>query len=144
MTIRQYGGLQPAVFARGTRSKVFMSMPPGETIDERIDNMFRAGCQLAQSGDLGDLVQVIYVCEGWMGAAKTPMVMPSQDPNRQEALVFSMIDVNTHTQSIEIYVCVRDARQSVIDLKRVPLPEGASVESPLLPAFVAGFRLFKR
>ena len=42
-----------------------------------------------------------------------------------------------------MYACIRDAKQAVIDLK-CALPEEAEAESPLLPAFLAGYRLVYR
>ena len=106
--------------------------------------MTQAGVELAQSGEVGEVEQVIYVCEAWSSPPRTPFIRPSQDPNRTEVLLISALDAKTNTQTLEMYACIRDAKQIVIDLKRLPLPEGGKVESPLLPAFLAGYRLFYR
>src|SRR3712207_746909 len=105
--------------------------------------MTQAGVQLAQDGKVGEIAQVFYICEGWSSPARTPYIRPSQDPNRAEVLVVSALDATTNTQRLQMYACIRDAKQAVIDLKQV-LPEDAEAESPLLPAFVAGYRLFHR
>ena len=88
--------------------------------------------------------QVIYVSEGWSSPPRTPFLRPSQDPNRTEVLVISALDAKTNTQTLHMYACIRDTKQAVIDLKRFPLPKDGEVQSPLLPAFLAGYRLFYR
>jgi hypothetical protein len=71
--------------------------------------------------------------------------MPSKDPNGQEVLIISGLDVRTKTQTAEVYAISRDYKQSIIDLKPVFLAEkGETVASDLLPSFVAGYQLFKR
>ena len=72
------------------------------------------------------------------------MVMASQDSDRQEVLMFNLLDAKTNTEELEMYACVRNGRKDVIDLKRLPQPEGVTIGSRLLPSFLAGFRLFKR
>ena len=140
----QLGGCPPTVFVLGTKHKTYMPLPMGETLPERVHIMTQAGVELAQSGEVGEVEQVIYVCEAWSSPPRTPFIRPSQDPNRTEVLLISALDAKTNTQTLEMYACIRDAKQIVIDLKRLPLPEGGKVESPLLPAFLAGYRLFYR
>ena len=72
------------------------------------------------------------------------MVTASQDPDRQEVLMFNLLDAKTNREELEIYACVRNGRKDVIDLKRVSQPEGGTVGGRLLPSFLAGFKLFKR
>ena len=57
--------------------------------------------------------------------------------------MISALDANTNKQTVQMYACIRDTKQAVIDLKRV-LPEDAEADSPLLPAFLAGYLLFSR
>jgi hypothetical protein len=117
------GECPPIVFVRGTKHKVYMPLPVGDTSTERVTIMTQAGIQLAQSGEVGEVEQVIYVCEGWSSPARMPFIRPSRDPNRTEVLVISALDANTNTQTPEMYACIRDTQQAVIDLKRLPLPE---------------------
>jgi hypothetical protein len=70
------------------------------------------------------------------------MVLPSQDPNRMEVLMISALEVKTNAQTLEMYACLRDYKQAVLDLKPISVP--GQIESRLLPAFLSGFRLFKR
>jgi hypothetical protein len=139
----RFGTCPPMVFARGTKGKVFMPLPECETLPERVHIMTQAGIQLAQGGKVGEIEQVFSVCEGWSSPARTPYVQPSQDPNRTEVLVISALDAKTNMQTLHMYACIRDVKQAVTDLKRV-LPEDAKAESPLLPAFLAGYRRFYR
>ena len=139
----RFGACTPIVFVRGTKGNVYMPLPEGETLPERVSIMSQAGRQMAQDGMVGEIEQVIYVFQGWSSPVRTPYIRPSLDPNRHEVLVISALDAKTNTQTLQMYACIRDTKQAVIDLKRV-LPEDAEADSPLLPAFLAGYRLFKR
>jgi hypothetical protein len=139
----RFGECSPILFVRGTKSNRYMPLPEGETLSERVSIMTHAGRQMAQAGKVGEIEQVIYVCQGWASPSRTPSMRPALDPNRHEVLVISALDAKTNTQTLQMYACIRDTKQAVIDLKRV-LPEDAEADSPLLPAFLAGYRLFKR
>ena len=139
----RFGVCTPIVFVRGTKGKSYMPLPEVETLAERVTIMTHTGRQMAQAGKVGEIEQVIYVFQGWASPPRTPFIRPSLDPNRNEVLVISALDAKTNTQTLQMYACIRDTKQAVIDLKRV-LPEDAEAESPLLPAFLAGYRLFKR
>jgi hypothetical protein len=138
------GGVPPTLFVLGAKHKTYMLLPEGETLPERVHIMTQAGVQLAKSGEVGEVEQVVYVSEGWASPPRTPFLRPSQDPNRTEVLVISASDAKTNTQTLQMYACIRGAKQAVTDLKRLPLPEDAKAESPLLPAFLVGYRLFYR
>jgi hypothetical protein len=137
------GECSPIVFARGTKGNVYMPLPEVKTLPERVAIMNQAGKRMAEDGMVGEIEQVIYVFQGWSSPARTPYIRPSLDPNRHEVLVISALDANTNMQTVQMYACIRDTKQAVIDLKRV-LPEDAEADSPLLPAFLAGYQLFKR
>ena len=139
----RFGECTPILFVCGTKSNRYMPLPEVETLPERVSIMTQAGKQMGLAGKVGEIEQVIYVFQGWSSPARTPYVRPSQDPNRHEVLVISALDAKTNTQTLQMYACIRDTKQAVIDLKRV-LPEDAEADSPLLPAFLAGYRLFKR
>ena len=139
----RFGACTPIVFVRGTKGKSYMPLPEVETLAERVSIMTQAGKQMGLAGDAGEIEQVFYVFQGWSSPARTPYIRPSRDPNRAEVLVLSALDAKTNTQTLQMYACIRDTKQAVIDLKRI-LPEDAEADSPLLPAFLAGYRLFKR
>src|SRR4051812_25460029 len=146
--VELYGGFEPSLFVVGTKKKVRMSVPIGRDSAERVQLMTDAGVELAQSGlasqVIGDLKLVVFVSEAWVSPAREKLVMPSQDPDRIEALVFSALDPSTMEQTLQMFTCVRDRKQVVIELKPVSMPKEGSVESPLLRAFLSGFRLFSR
>ena len=93
---------------------------------------------------MGEVKQVAFVSEAWTSPARTPFVMPSQDPNRMEVLVISALDAATNKQTLEMYTCIRDEKQAVVDLKLIELPNEGIAEGPLLSAFLSGFRLYQR
>jgi hypothetical protein len=140
----RFGACSPALFVHGTKSKRYMYLPECATLTERVAIMNQAGKQMGQAGEAGEVELVIYVFQGWSSPARTPYIRPSLDPNRTEVLVISALDAKTNAQTLEMYACIRDTKQVVTDLKRIPLPEDTPAESPLLPAFLAGYRLFYR
>jgi hypothetical protein len=140
----QFGSIPPLVFVHGTKSKMYMRLPFGETSTERAAIMTEAGITLAKSGKIGDLELVVFASEAWTSPARTPMVMPSQDPGRTEVLVISALDPKTNTQTLKMFTCIRDKNDAVIDLKPVSLPDDVKAEGPLLRSFLAGYQLFKR
>jgi hypothetical protein len=143
-----YGGFEPSLFVIGTKEKVRMSVPIGRGSAERVQFMTDAGVELAQSGlasqVIGDLKLVVFVSEAWVSPAREKMVMPSQDPDRTEALIITALDPNTMEQMLQMFTFVRDRKQAVIELKPISMPKEGTVESPLLRAFLSGFRLFSR
>jgi hypothetical protein len=132
------------LFVDGTKRRIYMPLPFGESSDERVAIMTQVGIQLAKANDIGDVERVIFVSEAWVSSARKSYIQPSQDPNRQEVLLFNLLDAKTNREELEMYACVRNGRKDLIDLKLMQLPDGGTVGGRLLPSFMAGFRLFKR
>ena len=139
-----FGNHPLTIFVIGTKGKIYFTVPHRETYPERVEQMIRSGMFAARQRDIGDLVQVIYISEGWAGAHREQFVRPSVDPNRREVLLITELDVAQNTQSVEAYICVRDRNDKVVELKPMLPEKQAEVSSELLPSFVLGFRLFKR
>jgi hypothetical protein len=119
------------------------------THEERVQQLFGAGFAVGQAHTIGELKQVFFTCESWMSMAQdqTPPVMPpSQDPNRVEALIISNLRIEGKEQrrSIVILEMVRDKKGKLVDvreLQRIEEETEHQVYSPLLLAFVSGFRM---
>jgi hypothetical protein len=139
----EFGGHEPTLFVQGTKQKVVLQLPAGTNHLERIGIMTQAGIQLGKSGQIGDVEMVVHVCEAWASPGRTPFVMPSQDPDRMEVLMFSLLDPQTNKQTVQMFACIRDYKDAVVELRPAPMGE-TDAQSPLLPAFLTGFRLFKR
>jgi hypothetical protein len=108
--------------------------------EEKIRFLMGAGVFLKHKHDLGTLSKVFLVMEAWMG--KNSNILPSQDPKRMEVLVVGSLDVATKEQTVATFEYIRDAEGILREMKEVVLPDGtriAQAESPLLPAFVAGY-----
>jgi hypothetical protein len=140
--MRTFGQFQPMLFVDGTKRRIYMPLPFGQTSDDRVAIMTQVGIQLAKARDIGDVERVIFVSEAWVSPAS--YIQPSQDPDRQEVLLFNLLDATTNREELEMYACVRNGRKDLIDLKLMQLPDGGTVGGRLLPSFMAGFRLFKR
>lgn len=140
----RFGMHPPTVFVLGTKQKGWFTLTMPETYPERVTKMMKSGISVARLGQVGELKQVIYVCEGWASPPRKSFVRPSADPDRSEVLLINAIDVETNTQSLVMFTCVRDAYDKVLELKPMPGEKPVEVSSELLPSFVAGFRAFKR
>ncbi len=118
-----------------------------DTHEERVEWMLSAGYALAQSGKIGDLQQVFFISEGWMSVAQEGQPLqsrPSQDPHRKEVLFISNRIFRTHQTRLAILEMVRDAEGWLTELSEIDLRDELNegeAESPLLDAFIDGFRL---
>lgn len=112
---------------------------------ERAELMRYLGEEAAKSGKVGQLEQVFMVTEGWMSEEsedKPAKVRPSDDPDRIEVLIVSAIQVKEQKKLLKILEILRDRNKKVVGLKEF-LPDKekeATVEIPLLEAFVQGFQ----
>lgn len=116
--------------------------------DARVREMASAGRHFGQrQGRIGRLRQVFLIAEGWMSMAregKIPDIPPSKDPNRQEVLLVTGLDVEKDEPSFVVLEVARDGDGKVAELKEFDQGmKGMTVRSELLPAFVAGFEAEK-
>ena len=135
------------LIVEGSKSLVSGQIPDlPATHGERVELMRFLGQAAARSGRVDQLRQVFMVSEGWMsqpGEDKPNEMRPSQDPNRKEVLIISAIQMTERKKQMEIFEILRDSSEQVVSLERF-LPgtekKDASVEIPLLEAFVQGFQ----
>lgn len=112
----------------------------------RIITMRAAGRSVALSGEIGRLLDVYLISEGWMSMSrdgKLPNMRPSQDPNRKEVLIISGLRVEDQSKSLRLFEMKRGFRGKLVDLEEVEPDEGkkGTVDVPLLEAFVDGFQV---
>ncbi len=142
----EHGGHVAMIVAEGSRRSVIGQLLQfSRTHEGRVRQMFAAGFTLGRSGEVGALRQVFFVSEAWMSAAsegKLPDVPPSQDPNRKEVLIITSLKLEGQQTGMVILEMVRDAEGQLTELRDFQRTEGGEerVESPLLSAFVQGFR----
>jgi hypothetical protein len=139
--VLKHGSHPTVLVASGEQGRQYIYLPdfPNRS-EEKILYLFGAGKQTAQFGSVGALSRVFLVMEAWQG--KNSNIRPSQDPNRIEVLVISCLDLATKEQSVVCLEYIRDAKGILREIKDMVLPDGQTVakaESPLLPAFVAGY-----
>jgi hypothetical protein len=135
----EFGRHVPTVFVFGTKKKTFFSLQSGDTLDERIVTMRKAGEIVGRHGNVGNLVRVIYVYEAWACPPRAEYIRPSQDPNRCEVLMISALDVAQNKQSVVMYVSIRDPGGKVSQLAPIMGGKPLEASSDLLPSFVLGF-----
>jgi hypothetical protein len=140
------GNHTPTVIAQGRGEAVMGQLQHlGETHQERCQQMFISGYILGNSGELKALEQVFLICEAWLSQVEPGSemdVLPSQDPKRIEVLIISSFMVNTQMAQVVILEMVREA-DALVELRELSAPAVnplASVDSPLLTAFIEGFR----
>jgi hypothetical protein len=145
VTLRD-GGHVPLVVLEGSRKLVvsqIQDMP--ESHGERMELMRLIGREVANSGQLGPLLQAFMVSEGWMSSGSKDdesWLRPSQDPDRKEVLIVSGLQIKEMTRQLRLFEMVRDATDHVVELPEMFAPEGRAgdVEIPLLQAVANGFR----
>jgi len=141
--LTQFGKHAPMLFIRGAKSSGMVTFNDfGPDHEDKIRQMANAGVDAAMKQSSGDLHHLIFITEAWVSTQLK--VQPSKDPKRQEMLIITTLDVVTNKQGIVMYQMIRGKQGILIELKRVPFPTEGSVESPLLPAFVAGYNLITR
>jgi len=146
-TALREGGHQPTIIADGSKQSVGFELTElGATHEARAGQMFMAGYLLAHSGRVGKLKQTFLISEMWMSEAepdKQPFVPPSKDPNRKEMLSISGLKVQGDELQIVALEMVRDSKGELVELKEFMRSEakGVEAESPILAAFVEGFRV---
>ena len=145
-TLLKDGHHIPTVIADGDNGPIYIPMTPFPTTHEGRQQWMRmAGFGLAQTGAANTLWQVFFISEGWMSVfdgGKPPDQSPSQDPDRIEVLFIYRLTIQENQTKVVMFEMIRDEEERLMDLKTHPLPggEGAEAQSPLLDAFVLGFR----
>jgi hypothetical protein len=145
-TLTRFGAHPSMLFVRcegGTHIVTFNDFGPEH--EDKIRQMANAGVEAACKQPLGNLRYLIFVVEAWMGTPKKDgsYVQPSKDPKRKEMLMLTTLDVATNKQRVLMYQMIRNTRGELMQLNRFT-EAWDSVESPLLPAFVAGYNIIKR
>lgn len=114
----------------------------GATFDERVRGMTSIGFQLAIAGNLGSFRQEFFINEGWMSIVnqvQAANTRPATDPNRREVLIISHEQVFPPMKDILCFEMKRDAQGKLIEATEIIQPHD-SVQSPLLDAFVLGYK----
>ena len=142
----QEGEHSPLILAQGNGLPVgtMLSHMPSN-FEQRIALMARLGAELKLSGDIRHLKQVFFIHEAWYSSVKDgklPNVRPSQDPQRKEVLIVAQWQVARNQGDVRIFEMIRSG-EDFLELQPLAIPQDAekSIQSPLLEAFVHGFRL---
>lgn len=136
----------PTLMVEGNRAGSVMQFTElAPTHEGRAQQMFTAGFWLAQQREIGSLSQVFFITEAWMSASQggqLPTVMPSQDPQRLEVLIISQLQVVSQRKDVAIWEMQRNPEGQLVQLVAFNVEEDKhQIESPLLSAFTAGFRV---
>jgi hypothetical protein len=120
-------------------------LPP--THGERVQLMHHLGQSTAKGGQVHQIQQVFMVHEGWMSVAtddKPVYISPSQDPNRVEVLIASVIQMPDRKKQSKVFEIIRDRFEQIAGFDEV-FPDEKKKEEPvrlpLLEAFVDGFQI---
>ena len=115
--------------------------------DIKMRMMLGAGAKVADGDKLGELEEVYFISEVWMGGMiekddfkKGNFVMPRDNPDRQEALMIVAQDLKNKGKPIMYpYMIKRSPKGDIMGLSAVDATKNMEVDSPLLDAFVFGF-----
>jgi hypothetical protein len=143
----EHGGHVPLLIAEGGNGAVVGQLEDlPNTHQGRVRYLHAAGARLAQSREVGVLERVFFVCEGWMSTVREDGTMempPSQDPDRTEVLFISSLIVEGQLTDMIFFEMIRGGEGQLTGLEQLHQPgaaKGGRVDSPLLSAFVEGFR----
>ncbi len=148
--ILRMGYCPTTVFMYGTDGKTIVMLenfPNG--YEEKVAYMDGAGKYARKSCSVGYVRKVFLVMEAWMakGPINTGYIPPHLHPDRTEIAIIGCLDVQTQEHSARSFEYIRDADGILREIKDYILPDGtrtAQAESPLLPAFVAGYNHITR
>lgn len=113
---------------------------------EKMRTFYMAGVSVSQQKEIGQLEAVFLITEGWMSRARDgrlPDVAPSKDPDRQEVLLITGARPAPGLNEFIAWEMLRDSAGKLTDIKLMPPTafNGASVSSPLLEAFLEGYKI---
>ena len=143
----EHGGHVPTLIVEGSMRHVIGHLADlPETHEGRVQRLFSIGVSLGRIRAVGKLEQVFFISEGWLSMGeegRPPRMLPSQDPDRKEVLFVFHCAVERQQTGLVLFEMVRDSGGHLVELREARLPGEAEgrVESPLLDAFVDGFRL---
>lgn len=137
----------PMVIAQGSAGGVITYFPElPESHEDKARLMFATGVAFARSQQVGVLQDVFFISEAWtavLGKDEEVQVRPSQDPNRIEVLIIFHHKVEGEQTEMTMFEMVRDREDQLVELKLFEHPrfdKGGHAESPLVDAFLDGFR----
>ena len=147
--ILKFGGHVPTIIVKGSDgSSIAQFESLAETHEEKARMMFAAGADIARNNRIGELWQVFFVSEAWVSMAGEDGTIdkpPSQDPNRKEVLIITTVELIEQPRTdLALFEMIRNNEGELVELKEFAMvenAEGLRVESPLLKAFVAGYRM---
>ena len=150
-TLLKDGGHAPPVLVEGSmNTDVGQIAEFPETHEGKIQRMRSCGFALGQTGKVGEMRRIFFICEGWMSTAQKGAprpVRPAQDPNRTEVLLIAHLWPEDNRTDWVGFEMVRSARGKLVALRELQdfaVEKGRRMESPLLGAFVAGFGMGMR
>lgn len=126
----------------GKHSQVVVLVNFPNFADEKQGYMASLGLTAAKNPKVGELVQVFIVFEGRIGSpldGHVP-VPPNTDPKRQEGLILANYVVATGETAMHVLMIERAAGRKIRRLNPLKAAKDASVESPLIESFLAGYR----
>jgi hypothetical protein len=150
-TLLRQGSHAPTLVVLGDRGGLAAVIPElPDTHSGRCQSLKAAGLALAQTGKLGKLEQITFICEGWMsvyGNEGRTSLPPSQDPDRVEVLIIDSLRSASRELELAIFEMQRDSAGQLMGLRPLETlasSAGVHADSPLLDAFVQGFESGRR
>lgn len=139
----------PTLIVEGTNDSLILQFDHmAQTHEARAQQLLVAGYAVGHDMSLVALRQVFFITEAWLSIRNEdglPEIPPSADPNRIEVLAITGLDLTKQHTSMLLLEMVRNDQDKLVELREQmqasPGHEaGYSAESPLLDAFVTGFR----
>ena len=135
----------PTLIVVGGRRLEIIQIPFDNVQAEARHSLMKViGMDMATQKRLGELKRLFLVTEGWLGRPEEPdkeYVPPSQDPNRVEALIIAMLDVNSGQAEMDIFEMRRRSDGDLAELISIELGgDEGKTRAYLLEKFAEGYQ----
>ncbi|MBE7433145.1 MAG: hypothetical protein HS100_04465 [Anaerolineales bacterium] len=142
----QEGQHPPRAFVEGNKGPFETELPEfPETHEDKLEYMAALGQLAAESGRIGELLQIFIVSSGLLWEVEDAIHLEFSQPYHPEAkpvLIISGVQLEEKRKSLVIFEVLRGQEHQVVGFLDLLIETdiGIPLETPLEDAFIAGFR----
>ena len=135
----------PTLIVFGERNVDIIQIPFDDVDAQARHSLMKVvGMDMAAQKQMGELRKLFLVTEGWLGQPENPdreFTPPSEDPNRVEALIVAMLDVQSGQAEMNLFEMRRGANSDLVELVSIDLGGvDGQTRAFLLEKFAEGYQ----
>lgn len=144
-TTLAHGFHTPTVIAVGSKQLEIIQIPFEVAEPETRQSLMKViGMDMATQKRMGELMKLFLVTEGWLGrpaSTEAEFIPPHEDPNRVEALIVAMLDVQSDWAEMNLYEMKRGIDGDLTELVSIDLGgDDGQTRAYLLEKFAEGYQ----